>query len=85
MSNLTATISTFRLSGLNMSQNADIYLQEEPPAGHGSPRLSGTEHDVPNFDQLDSRQWESHRKRACVLIGSAILQLPIWGKFNPEV
>ncbi|KAF2422635.1 putative monocarboxylate transporter [Tothia fuscella] len=27
----------------------------------------------------DSRQWESKRKRACVLAGSAILQFPIWG------
>lgn len=85
MSKLTATINTFQLSGFNMSQNEDIVLREEPPTGRGSSTVSGTEHDVPNLDQLDSRQGESHRKRACVLIGSAILQLPIWGKLNPEI
>ena len=34
----------------------------------------------PNLDENDSRQWETHRKRACVLVGSAILQLSIWGR-----
>lgn len=27
-------------------------------------------------------QQESRQKRACVLLGSAILQLPIWGKYD---
>jgi len=30
------------------------------------------------------QQRESHRKRACVLAGSAILQLPIWGRLSPS-
>jgi hypothetical protein len=34
-------------------------------------------------DQIDSRQWESNRKMACVLMGNAILQLPIWGELSP--
>ncbi|KAL8689239.1 MAG: hypothetical protein Q9218_005047 [Villophora microphyllina] len=41
--------------------------------------LQSTEEAVPNVDQPGSRQWESKWKRACVLTGSAILQLPIWG------
>ena len=32
-----------------------------------------------NLDQIPSRPVESARSRACVLLGSAILQLPIWG------
>jgi hypothetical protein len=34
---------------------------------------------VPNIDQADSRRLESNMKKASVLLGSAILQLPIWG------
>lgn len=33
-------------------------------------------------DQTESRQRESNRKMACVLVGNAMLQLPIWGKFT---
>ncbi|MCJ1359867.1 MAG: hypothetical protein MMC33_009870 [Icmadophila ericetorum] len=33
---------------------------------------------IEDASQAD-RQWESSRKRACVLLGSSILQLPIWG------
>ena len=36
-------------------------------------------HDEINHDQTSSRPLESARTRACVLLGSAILQLPIWG------
>lgn len=31
---------------------------------------------------IDSRQIESNKNRASVLIGSSILQLPIWGKLK---
>ena len=34
------------------------------------------------LDQTSPRQSESARTRACVLLGSAILQLPIWGMQN---
>ncbi|KAI9838846.1 MAG: hypothetical protein M1819_004053 [Sarea resinae] len=42
-------------------------------------QLHDTEQDASSIDQADSRQWESNRKRACVLVGCSILQLPIWG------
>lgn len=35
--------------------------------------------DVSNPVQDNPRRWESSRKRAWVLVGSALLQLPIWG------
>jgi len=44
--------------------------QEEPQDG---------EQDVLNLDQPNQRHSESDKKKTYVLIGSAILQLPIWG------
>lgn len=31
--------------------------------------------------QSNSRIYETNRKRACVFLGSAVLQFPIWGEF----
>lgn len=63
-----------------MSRNEDITLRNSLPsnAGGGEPH-EDTEQDASNLNEIDSRQYESSRKRACVLLGSAILQLPIWG------
>ncbi|KFY33007.1 hypothetical protein V495_08525 [Pseudogymnoascus sp. VKM F-4514 (FW-929)] len=64
-----------------MAQGEGVSLQERP-----SPNLNTGEHesrdtdeDVFNVNQANLRYSESNRKRACVLVGSAILQLPIWG------
>ena len=61
-----------------MSQHEGVSVQElgrsdvEREADHG-------DRDASNL-QTDSRQVDSKRKRAAVLTGSAILQLPSWGK-----
>lgn len=46
-------------------------------------RLDVTQ-DEASLDQT-SRPFESARTRACVLLGSAILQLPIWGMQNHKL
>lgn len=52
-----------------MTDNEIISLRE----------LNLTDQDTSNLERADPRQWGSNRKRACVLMGSAVLQLPIWG------
>jgi hypothetical protein len=64
-----------------MTQNEDIPLRESP-ANVGEQESYDTERDAFNLHQADPRQWESNRKRTCVLLGSAILQLPIWGRLS---
>lgn len=65
-----------------MTRNEDISLRESLPSGVGEQQPHDIEPEASNLDEADSRQWESHRKRACVLVGSAILQLPIWGRLS---
>jgi len=60
-----------------MTRNEDVSLQESLPSGNGEQELHSTEREESSLDQAESRQWESNRKRVCVLVGSAILQLPI--------
>ncbi|MCJ1479723.1 hypothetical protein MMC13_008409 [Lambiella insularis] len=62
-----------------MARNEDISLRDSPRSDVGEPELHDAEQNVSNTDQANSRQWESNRRRACVLVGCAILQLPIWG------
>lgn len=62
-----------------MARNEDIVLREPQPSNISEHTRSNSEQDAPNLEQNDSRQWESGRKRASVIVGSAILQLPIWG------
>lgn len=66
-------------SQFKMVQNEGISLREPLPPDVGEQEPHDTEQNAFNLDQADSRLWESNRKRACVLVGSAILQLPIWG------
>lgn len=62
-----------------MAQQDDIYLRavssaiwaDEAPAR--SPRAV-------SIEQAEARPVDSQWKKACVLIGSAILQLPMWGR-----
>ena len=63
-----------------MARNENISLHE-PMASHvGEANQQNTEQDADIQDQAEPRQYESSVKRACVLLGSAILQLPIWGR-----
>jgi hypothetical protein len=65
-----------------MTRNESISLRESLPSDIGEQEPHNTEQDASNLEQANSRQWESNRKRACVLVGSAILQLPIWGRLS---
>lgn len=62
----------------NMARTENISLRDSrPEPGESNLTILDTEQD----EQFNSRELhgESNRKRACVLVGSAILQLPIWG------
>ena len=66
-----------------MAQDGGISLRESRvPDGQQEPH--DIEQSAVTIDQADSRQWETKRKRACVLLGSSILQLPIWGRPSPS-
>ena len=65
-----------------MSRTDAVSLRDRLTPEIAEQQSPEAEDDVSHFGQADSRQWESHRKRASVLLGSAILQLPIWG--NPK-
>ena len=63
-----------------MSSNNVIPTRADPVnVGAPEQRLSQDEH---AFAESQSIQVESYGKRAIVLAGSAILQLPIWGELN---
>ncbi|KAG0651688.1 Monocarboxylate transporter 12 [Hyphodiscus hymeniophilus] len=62
-----------------MSSTDAISLRDRLPPNITEQDPPEAEEDAPNLGQAESRQWESHRKRASVLLGSAVLQLPIWG------
>ena len=58
----------------------DISLQESlPPPRFGEEEPHDTGQDASSL-AANSRQLESNKRRAFVLLGSAILQLPIWGR-----
>ncbi|MCJ1410573.1 hypothetical protein MMC19_004659 [Ptychographa xylographoides] len=62
-----------------MASNESIALHDALPSDIGDQEPHDTEQPASNLDPADSRLLETNRKRACVLAGSAILQLPIWG------
>ena len=64
-----------------MAQNEGISLRESLASEVGEPGAHhGHEEEASDRDLADPRQYESIRKRACVLLGSAMLQFPIWGR-----
>ena len=63
-----------------MAQNEDISLREPMASEVGVLNQRNTEQEADSQEQAESRQYESSVKRACVILGSAILQLPIWGR-----
>jgi hypothetical protein len=62
-----------------MSQHDTIALREVRSSDASADQILDAEQDAINMEQAEIRQAESKRKRASVLLGSAILQLPIWG------
>ncbi|EXJ69718.1 uncharacterized protein A1O5_06789 [Cladophialophora psammophila CBS 110553] len=64
-----------------MAPNESILLRESLPSdgGDAGPQDIAIGDDAANLDHARSRQWASSRQKACVLAGSSILQLPIWG------
>lgn len=68
-----------------MTRDGSISLHQSVPPSIGESILNDAEQDVSNDEPTDSRQWESKRTRISVLVGSAVLQLPIWGELtNPQ-
>lgn len=63
-----------------MPQNETISLRQTTPSSLGELEVQAEEHRSIGHDQTDQRRNGSKTKRACVLIGSGIIQLPIWGK-----
>lgn len=59
-----------------MSRNESISLHETSRSADGP---EDVEQDASALAHNNSRQIESRRKKACVLAGNAILQLPLWG------
>ena len=66
------------------TSNEVIALQTRPSSTHedntGSDSNDRLADVVDNNEQPPLRRADSTKKRACVLLGSAILQFPIWGK-----
>lgn len=62
-----------------MNQDREPSHLLETPPNLREQEAQDTERDASNAEQAESRQLESKRKRTWVLVGSAILQLPIWG------
>jgi hypothetical protein len=66
-----------------MSRTQEIAPQQPLAAEADELELHDAEQQAYNGDQVDLRQLESKRKRWAVLVGVAILQLPIWGILTP--
>ncbi|KAH0828353.1 hypothetical protein FOPE_01564 [Fonsecaea pedrosoi] len=72
-----------------MPHTERIALRESPPSYDGGAvgiaRDADANVDVVvevdelSLDHANPRQWASRRQKACVLVGSSILQLPVWG------
>ena len=56
-----------------------ISLQESRPVENAQQRPNDMEQAATNLESAELRQQELKRIRLAVLLGSAILQLPIWG------
>lgn len=63
-----------------MTQNEFFALRESLPSDARDQESHSSERNRSSpIDQGETRQLDSKGKRVCVLVGSAILQLPIWG------
>ena len=66
-----------------MTRNEAFSFREPRPSAAGEQEPHDPEQDAIDLDQVDSRLMESKTKRTCVLVASAMLQLPIWGALSP--
>ena len=62
-----------------MAQNDSVSLDQRSPSITNDQEPYVAEDHATSLEHNEPRIPESHRKRACVLLGSSILQLPIWG------
>ncbi|KAI1635010.1 putative monocarboxylate transporter [Biscogniauxia mediterranea] len=62
-----------------MREVEELSLPEFRTSASGGRDASTDGQEIEDAEQTDSRQLESKRTKLCVLIGSGILQLPIWG------
>jgi hypothetical protein len=67
-----------------MAGPSEIALRELSPSDSPEQRHSHTEQHGTSFAEADARQWESKKKRAMVIVGSGLLQLPIWGMSHAQ-
>ena len=65
-----------------MAQIESISLQESLPPDAGEQEPQDVEQDASSPDQANSSLQESKKTRISVLVGSGILQLPIWGTLH---
>lgn len=65
-----------------MSQNGSHHLQQQPRPLSVEARAdtNDTSLEESQFEDRSSSGEPSNLKKACVLIGSCLLQLPIWGR-----
>ncbi|OAP57742.1 hypothetical protein AYL99_08480 [Fonsecaea erecta] len=69
-----------QLRAIQMPQTERIALRESLPSDGGEPGTQDVDgDDTTNLDHGSSRQRVSRRQKISVLVGSSILQLPIWG------
>ena len=81
-SHLVLSVLKTQLNFFAMTRNEDTSRYESQSLGVGEQDSHDVEQDASTPDQADSRQRDSKRIRISVLVGSAILQLPIWGKMG---
>lgn len=63
-----------------MAPREDIALSDaRQPSISSANDSPGTQEEAVSSDETESREWDSSRKRAMVMVGSGLLQLPIWG------
>lgn len=65
-----------------MRETEEFALPESGYSAGSERGTSDVEQRAVDAEQADLRQLESKRTKLCVLVGSGILQLPIWGTFG---
>lgn len=65
-----------------MPQNETISLRQTTASNISELEVHDEEQEDIAHDQAGQRQNGSKTKKTCVLIGSGLIQLPIWGKGN---
>lgn len=68
-----------------MAETNQIRLSESQTTGLHEADSSEAEQRAADPEQTDPRQVESNRTKLSVLIGSGIIQVPIWGKFGHTI